>query len=76
MKNKPIPVDGFGAKLKELRESKSLRQEYVAGEMQISRSFLSKIENGKVILTLACFLKYCAILDIDVNTVINILNQI
>ena len=61
----------YAVKLRELRKYKSLKQAYVAKELNISRSFLSKIENGKAILSVALFIEYCKILDLEIECVIN-----
>ncbi|MFT4202377.1 MAG: helix-turn-helix transcriptional regulator [Chitinophagaceae bacterium] len=63
-KNKQI-----GAKLQAIRRGKNIKQETVAGALGIERSAVSKIENGRRVITAELLVAYCHILDCTVNDV-------
>lgn len=69
MKNK-----SFGKTLKHIRESRGLSQEYVARDI-VSRTSISKIENGKQEPTISNAQKLIAKLDLDSNEFFYIQNN-
>lgn len=56
--------------IKKLRALTGLTQEDFCEEIEIDRSYLSKLENGKHDLGLLKFLAWCRILNINPNDVI------
>ena len=55
----------IGHKIKRLRELKSLTQEYMAEQLDISRSYYNKIENNQVSLNMDRLQAISEILEID-----------
>jgi transcriptional regulator with XRE-family HTH domain len=54
------------AQVKEIRKARHLSQRQLAGRMQVPRTYISKIENGKAIPTLGSLERLAAALDVDV----------
>lgn len=52
--------------VKEIRRARHLSQRQLAGRMQVPRTYISKIENGKAIPTLGSLERLAAALDVDV----------
>lgn len=52
-----------GAKLQSLRKQNGIKQDVVARKLNISRPQISKIENGKVPITLMILLTYCELIN-------------
>lgn len=52
--------------VREIRRSRHLSQRQLAGRMQVPRTYISKIENGKAIPTLGSLERLAEALDVDV----------
>ena len=75
----PIPVDLHQAdpsteagltvagQVKEIRRARHLSQRQLAGRMQVPRTYISKIENGKAIPTLGSLERLAGALGVDVR---------
>uniref|UniRef100_UPI002ABD9661 helix-turn-helix domain-containing protein n=1 Tax=Priestia megaterium TaxID=1404 RepID=UPI002ABD9661 len=64
----------FGKTLKKIRESRGLSQEYLAANI-VSRTSISKIENGKQVPTIANAQKLITRLDLNTNEFFYIQND-
>ena len=68
--NRPAPEAEAGlqvaAQVKEIRRARHLSQRQLAGRMQVPRTYISKIENGKAIPTLGSLERLAAALEVDV----------
>ena len=75
----PVPVAGVkpvapeteaglqvAAQVKEIRRARHLSQRQLAGRMQVPRTYISKIENGKAIPTLGSLERIANALEVDV----------
>jgi transcriptional regulator with XRE-family HTH domain len=54
------------AQVREIRRARHLSQRQLAGRMQVPRTYISKIENGKAIPTLGSLERLARALDVDV----------
>jgi transcriptional regulator with XRE-family HTH domain len=54
------------AQVREIRRARHLSQRQLAGRMQVPRTYISKIENGKAIPTLGSLERLATALDVDV----------
>jgi transcriptional regulator with XRE-family HTH domain len=54
------------AQVKEIRKARHLSQRQLASRMQVPRTYISKIENGKAIPTLGSLERLAAALDVDI----------
>ena len=52
-----VTLESIGRKIATLRAEKSMSQEDLAGEANIARNYISRIENGKVACSVAVLLK-------------------
>lgn len=52
--------------VREVRRSRNLSQRQLAGRMQVPRTYISKIENGKAMPTLSSLERLAAALEIDI----------
>ena len=52
--------------VKEIRKARHLSQRQLAGRMQVPRTYISKIENGKAIPTLGSLERLAAALEVDI----------
>lgn len=57
----------IGRKLKELRNSRGLRQSELADLVGLSRPAISNIESGKRSLTLSTLKRFCEVYGIDIS---------
>lgn len=57
----------IGRKLKSLRCDKNFSQEYVAGEVNISRDHLSNIENGKYPINIKTLYKLAEFYEVEMK---------
>lgn len=67
---KSIDFSRIGRKLKELRISKNLTQEYVANMADVNVSHISNIENNRVKISLPTLVHVCNALDTTVDYVL------
>jgi transcriptional regulator with XRE-family HTH domain len=56
--------------VKEIRRARHLSQRQLAGRMQVPRTYISKIENGKAIPTLGSLVRLAAALGVDVRQLV------
>lgn len=68
---KTIDFEKIGKKLKEIRISKGLTQEYVANIADVNTSHISNIENNRVKISLPTLIHVCNALDTTLDYVIN-----
>lgn len=68
---KDIHFDKIGKKLKELRISKGLTQEYIANMADVNTSHISNIENNRVKISLSTLVNVCNALDTTVDYVLS-----
>jgi transcriptional regulator with XRE-family HTH domain len=54
------------AQVKEIRKARHLSQRQLAGRMQVPRTYISKIENGKAIPTLGSLERLANALEVDI----------
>jgi len=54
------------AQVKEIRKARHLSQRQLASRMQVPRTYISKIENGKAIPTLGSLERLAAALEVDI----------
>jgi transcriptional regulator with XRE-family HTH domain len=78
----PIPVDSqpvepsseaglkVAGQVKDIRRARHLSQRQLAGRMQVPRTYISKIENGKAIPTLGSLERLAAALGVDVRQLV------
>jgi transcriptional regulator with XRE-family HTH domain len=78
----PIPVDQpavdpsteaglkVAGQVKEIRRARHLSQRQLAGRMQVPRTYISKIENGKAIPTLSSLERLAAALGVDLRQLV------
>lgn len=60
----------IGKKIKEIRISKNLTQEYVANIVDVNVSHISNIENNRVKVSLSTLVKICNALDTTVDFIL------
>jgi transcriptional regulator with XRE-family HTH domain len=58
------------AQVREIRRTHHLSQRQLAGRMQVPRTYISKIENGKAIPTLGSLERLAAALEVDVSQLV------
>ncbi len=58
------------AQVKDIRRARHLSQRQLAGRMQVPRTYISKIENGKAIPTLKSLDRLAAALGVDVRQLV------
>jgi transcriptional regulator with XRE-family HTH domain len=73
--SQPAPVSGeaglqVARQVRELRLMRHLSQRQLAGRMQVPRTYISKIENGKAIPTLGSLERLATALGIDVRQLV------
>jgi transcriptional regulator with XRE-family HTH domain len=73
--SQPTPNDGeagmqVAGQVRELRRARHLSQRQLAGRMQVPRTYISKIENGKAIPTLGSLERLAAALSVDVRQLV------
>src|SRR5271169_2384665 len=69
----PSPTDAglrVAAQVKDLRKARHLSQRQLAGRMQVPRTYISKIENGKAIPTLGSLERLATALGVDVRQLV------
>lgn len=68
---KTINFELIGKKLKELRISKNLTQEYIANMADVNVSHISNIENNRVKISLPTLVHVCNALDTTVDYILS-----
>ena len=62
----------LGEKIKEIRKSKNISQEALAGLLKVNRNYLSRIETGKSDPTSTILKNIAEIFNIDLNTLLDV----
>lgn len=62
----------LGEKIKEIRKTKNVSQELLAGMLKINRNYLSRIETGKSEPTATILKQIAEIFNLDLNTLLDI----
>lgn len=72
--NRPQTVAEAGlqvaAQVRDIRKARHLSQRQLAGRMQVPRTYISKIENGKAIPTLGSLERLAGALEVDVSQLV------
>lgn len=68
---KEIDFEKIGRKLKEIRLSKGLTQEYVANAADVNTSHISNIENNRVRISLPTLVYVCNALNVTIDYVLS-----
>ena len=68
---KDINFEKIGQKLKKIRISKGLTQEYIANMVDVNTSHISNIENNRVKVSLSTLLQICNALGVTVDYVLS-----
>jgi transcriptional regulator with XRE-family HTH domain len=56
--------------VRDIRKARHLSQRQLAGRMQVPRTYISKIENGKAIPTLGSLERLASALDVDISQLV------
>jgi transcriptional regulator with XRE-family HTH domain len=69
--NPPVPASAeaglqVAGQVREIRRARHLSQRQLAGRMQVPRTYISKIENGKAIPTLGSLERLASVLEVNV----------
>ena len=75
MTSQPAPNSGdagsqVAAQVREMRRARHLSQRQLAGRMQVPRTYISKIENGKAIPTLGSLERLALALGVEVRNLV------
>lgn len=65
-----INFENIARKLKEVRLSKGLTQEYIADMEDVNTSHISNIENNRVKISLSTLIHVCNALDVTVDSIL------
>lgn len=68
---KEINFNKIGKKLKEIRLSRGLTQEYIANMADVNTSHISNIENNRVKVSLPTLVHICNALDVTVDYILS-----
>ena len=73
--SQPVPASAeaglqVAAQVREIRRARHLSQRQLAGRMQVPRTYISKIENGKAIPTLGSLERLALALAVDVSQLV------
>lgn len=68
MKN--IDFSRVGKKLKEVRISQNITQEYIANKVDVNTSHISNIENNRVKISLTTLVRICNALNVTVDYIL------
>ena len=66
-----LNFERIGEKLRTIRLSKNLTQEYIANAVDINTSHISNIENNRVKVSLSTLVQICNVLDTTVDYVLS-----
>lgn len=66
-----INFEEIGRKLRELRVSKGLTQEYIANKANVNTSHISNIENNRVKISLTTLIYVCNALNTTIDYILN-----
>ena len=68
---KKVDFERIGKKIKEIRISKGLTQEYVAHIADVNTSHISNIENSRVKISLSTLIHVCNALNVTVDYILS-----
>ena len=68
---KDLDFERIGKRIKELRISKGLTQEYIANIADVNTSHISNIENNRVKISLSTLVQVCNALDTSVDYILS-----
>ena len=73
--SQPVPVSGgagmqVASQVREMRRARHLSQRQLAGRMQVPRTYISKIENGKAIPTLGSLERLATALGVEMRQLV------
>ena len=68
---KDLDFQKIGKKIKEMRISKHLTQEYIANATDVNTSHISNIENNRVKVSLSTLVQICNALDTTVDYILS-----
>lgn len=68
---KEIDFEHIGKKIKEIRTSKGITQEFVANCADVNTSHISNIENNRVKISLTTLVNVCNALDVTVDYILS-----
>src|ERR1035441_1814067 len=73
--NPPVPASAeaglqVAGQVREIRRARHLSQRQLAGRMQVPRTYISKIENGKAIPTLGSLERLALALGVDISQLV------
>jgi transcriptional regulator with XRE-family HTH domain len=71
----PVPASAeaglqVAAQVREIRRARHLSQRQLAGRMQVPRTYISKIENGKAIPTLGSLHRLAVALEVEMSQLV------
>lgn len=66
-----LDFETIGRKLREIRLSKGLTQEYIANRVDVNTSHISNIENNRVKVSLSALVNICNALETTIDYVLN-----
>jgi transcriptional regulator with XRE-family HTH domain len=71
----PVPASAeaglqVAAQVREIRRARHLSQRQLAGRMQVPRTYISKIENGKAIPTLGSLERLAVALEVEMSQLV------
>lgn len=61
----------IGARLQYFRQQQGIKQESVARQLHVSRSCISKIENGRENVHLATIIEFCQVINVSIITILS-----
>ena len=67
-----LNFEQIGEKLKKIRLSKNLTQEYIANAADVNTSHISNIENNRVKVSLSVLVQICNALDTTVDYILSL----
>lgn len=67
---KDLNFEQIGEKLKKIRLSKNLTQEYIADMADVNTSHISNIENNRVKISLSTLIHVCNALNVTVDSIL------
>ena len=67
----PVNFEAIGKKIRELRISKGLTQEYIANKANVNTSHISNIENNRVKISLSTLIYVCNALNTTIDYILN-----
>ncbi|MGN0489867.1 MAG: helix-turn-helix domain-containing protein [Ruminococcus sp.] len=68
---KEIDFETISHRIREVRISKGLTQEYLANEACVNPSHISNIENGKVKISLSTLINICNAMEVTVDYILS-----